>query len=130
MNKTTYTIKEIDEAFSRCDQTYVHADTLIAELTRPKHSFSEGQVVYCQDTDGYDMWPNGRPPKTRPIRHLTLTEHGDGVKALRDALQRAHKDMKGYLSTANHGPAHRAQQALAAFDATLSTPEQRLGGEG
>jgi len=30
-----YTIEQIEAAFDRADDTYIHADTLIAELTRP-----------------------------------------------------------------------------------------------
>ncbi len=36
MTEKTYTIEQIDAAFGRCTDTYVHADTLIAELQRQR----------------------------------------------------------------------------------------------
>ena len=116
MSEPTYTMEDLQLA---CEDT-VPVETFDAikdKLTRPKHSFSDGQLVAVGNAMGpygYQLFEN-IDSTSQVHRPLTLTEHGDGVKALREAVGK----MLIY-STSDDVFGALARDAIAAFDPTLS----------
>ena len=110
MSEPTYTIDDLQLA---CEDTVPVEtfDAIKARLTRPKHSFSNGQILIQTDKIHEFIYYFDHL-STKDLRPLTLTEHGDGVKALRDWVASG--------NYTNNVDGISARSALEAFDASLS----------
>ena len=109
----TYTEAEIRDAIDRTnnigDWT---ADKIFKELKRPKHDFAEGQVVFDSRYACYTIIPD----VDSQCRHLTLTELGPHVTALRDGALK--------LSYRNNDYTLTAAKLVEAFDKAVGESDE------
>ena len=122
-----YTLEEIEAATIKLssnpsyDDVDEYMELLKAELTRPKPEFAEGQVINTGTGDGnwsYVRYESSLMDLHGRERHLTLTEHGPAVKALRDYVEMLATGANRFKEP---GYIHTAKNALAAFDAAIET---------
>ena len=88
MDKDKFTLEEIEAAiesvYEKSSTGNLTTKKVITELTRPKHSFREGEVVINRERRCLMYWDDSIED---PCRQLTLSEMPKAVEDLRETVR-------------------------------------------